>query len=357
MHTVVFRLCCAKMSKQLAILCLIINAGLTGVKGKCETEVEEATWAFVPGRDSSHFGILTVEECFSICSSHSECLGYTWRFDDVVGWCFEYALLEDLHACAGCFSGTVPSPVEGACAPSPENVIGVISTDSSNACSSACADTDGCLGYTWYDSSSAFPNFCFQYSDCSQVTPCEGCSSGILNCFASESSTTISPTTISSAVPTTLTTSQTTTTTTTASAPPPPECTNYRVMDESDRNEKFGIGELVCDQDIHNHRSPNWEGDGYYRMREPAGVRIPTQSPGEDHCGTWATGWIRDNGGAIDNMQVGDKVNVEACFHGDSNPCDFKNDITVTKCPGDYFVYYLVETPYCRARYCATMDP
>ena len=198
--------------RMMLTLLTYLNVGaavLTGVLAECQTSVQGGTWNYVPGRDSSHFPISTVEDCHELCSSHPECQGYTWRFDDVIGWCFEYKELEDLHACAGCYSGTVSVKVDGACASTPENLIGAVSAESVEKCYESCTKTSGCVGYTWYDQTSSFPYFCFQFSDCSTVTPCQGCSSGKPNCI-DQSFTTTPPST--SPKPTTTTPKPTTTT-------------------------------------------------------------------------------------------------------------------------------------------------
>ena len=88
---------------------------LQNVEGKCENLITSATWKFKAGRDVSHFGVETVEECAALCASNPECRGYTWRFDDVIGWCYKFAVLENIHECAGCQSGTIAEVLEGSC--------------------------------------------------------------------------------------------------------------------------------------------------------------------------------------------------------------------------------------------------
>ncbi len=295
-------------------------AVLTGVQADCLIRIQEVTWKFVPGRDSSHFGIPTVESCQELCSSHPECQGYTWRFDVILGYtCEEYQQLEDLHACPGCYSGTVPFAYDGACTLNNDNLVGLVFSESMEDCIQACSEADGCESFTWYDQSTSLPNFCFQFSDCSSVTPCQGCSSGELNCIA---------------IPT--------------------HCSNYLVMDDSTRNE-YSEGEAYyCDATIY-HTSPDWKGPGHYRLQAPAGIRIPTSSPNTGYCGTVATGWIKDEEGAIEQMEVGKEITVTACFHStDGDSCSYHNEITVTLCPGEYYVYYLPNAPSCDLRYCAS---
>ncbi len=306
---------------MLSILAILFEAAvLTGVQAECQTKIQEATWNFVPGRDSSHFSIPTVESCQELCSSHPLCKGYTWRFDDIVGWCFEFQELEDLHACAGCYSGTVPIAHDGACVFSPENLVGTVSSESLEDCYQSCTETDGCQGYTWYGQATSLPNICFQLTDCSSVIPCQGCSSGELRCIV------------------------------------PPQCQpgGYRVLDDPTRNEDHGY-EVYCDNDGISQASPDWQGEGYYRIQAPAGDKIPTSSPGAKHCGTRAPGWINDEEGAIEQMEVGQEKTVQVCFDaGSSDSCYYSTNIEVTFCPGNYYVYHLPNTPKCWLRYCAS---
>ncbi len=132
--------------------------------------------------------------------------------------------------------------------------------------------------------------------------------------------------------------------------PAPSQCHDYKILDDPTRNEDHGE-ENYCDNGYET--SPDWQGEAYYRVQAPAGDKIPTSSPGYDHCGTWASGWINDEDGAIDQMEEGQEISARVCFHADSDPCYYSNNITVTKCPGDFLVYHLVNTPGCYERYCA----
>ena len=56
-------------------------------------------------------------------------------------------------------------------------------------------------------------------------------------------------------------------------------------------------------------------------------------------------------------FQVGDEITVQVCFaDSPSNSCYYHNEVTVTKCPGDFYVYFLESTPQCDLRYCAASD-
>ena len=80
---------------------------------------------------------------------------------------------------------------------------------------------------------------------------------------------------------------------------------------------------------------------------------MPESSPGVYHCGTYIPGWL--NGHHPEEVCL--EVEMEACFDGGSSDNCYKStNITVTKCNGGYYVYHLVDTPYCHWRYCATNE-
>ena len=114
-------------------------------------------------------------------------------------------------------------------------------------------------------------------------------------------------------------------------------------------------GKLYCDK--HNLvgyssnvlRSPGWVGPAWYRFTMPAGTHIPESSPGLNHCGTYATGWLS----GVHPTTPGAKSNVKYCFTSSSNDCYYSTQGKVTNC-GSYFVYYLENAKGCADRYCAT---
>ena len=100
------------------------------------------------------------------------------------------------------------------------------------------------------------------------------------------------------------------------------------MLNEASRNENNDEFQYHSDKenDVGNpNPSPNWMGSGYYRLEEPAG-------------------WIKDDGGAIQKMQIGQEITLQGCFVWENDPCNHKNFITITRCPGDYYVYKLYET-------------
>ena len=121
-------------------------------------------------------------------------------------------------------------------------------------------------------------------------------------------------------------------------------------MNEANRNHKSNTtGSKNCDnQDVDWADPGDWKGDGWYRMMEPAGTKLPEQSPPNYHCGTYATGWLDGS----HPSQPGESVSRQVCLNRFTNPCLEKWDVTVTNCNG-YFVYYLPKVRDCPLRYCA----
>ena len=91
-------------------------------------------------------------------------------------------------------------------------------------------------------------------------------------------------------------------------------------------------------------RSSDWKGEAWYRISMPAGSRIPEQAPSTNSCGG-ASGWL--NG--THPTEILESVEAKFCF----NKCTSSNKGKITNC-GEYFVYYLEDTPSCARRYCAT---
>ncbi len=246
----------------------------------CNVTAEGKTWKFRQDRDEELFNITNSDGCLFACLENSQCVAYTWLSDVVIDTCYLFHEQEGLHDCsAQCLSGTAPVQFDGEYFNvSPENVVDLFSTNSSETCYKVCVEIEGCLGYTWYDETTQFPYYCFLYADSSSLAPCQGCSSGMVTCIGETPTTTTLPTT-----------------TTDVPTPGPPQCRNYYVLDEGDRNADYGFGVGYCDQEGHdNYTSPNWVGAGYYRIQEPAGIKIPNSSPGYKHCGTNGSGWIRN---------------------------------------------------------------
>ena len=76
--------------------------------------------------------------------------------------------------------------------------------------------------------------------------------------------------------------------------------------------------------------------------------QIPETIVEDSHCNTWATGWLNGTHPTV----LDEIVTKTVCFDWNGFPCYWQNEIQIRKC-GDYFLYYLPETPDCTARYCS----
>ena len=118
-------------------------------------------------------------------------------------------------------------------------------------------------------------------------------------------------------------------------------------MTDSSRNVDHEGSPYYCDKSGDSDQSPGWKGSNWYRFTSGAGVMMPESSPGEFHCGTKGSGWLQTTHPTNINVPKQAKV----CFHYKSNECRWSQNILVTNC-GDFYVYYLPDTPACNLRYC-----
>ena len=87
-------------------------------------------------------------------------------------------------------------------------------------------------------------------------------------------------------------------------------------------------------------------------MMQPAGTQIPEATPGYEHCGTGAAGWLY---GQHPTNLFQTSSNVGVCFDFDSgsyDDCYLETNINITNC-GQFYVYQLPDTPACNLRYCS----
>ena len=111
-----------------------------------------------------------------------------------------------------------------------------------------------------------------------------------------------------------------------------------------------------CDKSGDASVPVEWRGFGWYRFLPPAGTMMPLQSPGQNHCGTHASGWID----AQSNPNTpGEIVDRKVCFaffdfvQMSVDNCTWSTDIRVRNC-GTYLLYELPDTDGCHFRYCGT---
>ena len=125
-------------------------------------------------------------------------------------------------------------------------------------------------------------------------------------------------------------------------------------MNDSSRNVKHEGSPYYCDKSDSSNlpswadTSPGWKGSNWYRFTSDAGVMMPESSPGRRHCGTYNPGWLNTTHPTDSNVPK----QAEVCFHSSNgDECEYSQNIVVTNC-GDFYVYYLQETPNCDLRYC-----
>ena len=90
---------------------------------------------------------------------------------------------------------------------------------------------------------------------------------------------------------------------------------------------------------------------GWYKMEGPAGTKLPEEIIADQHCGTYATGWLNGD----HPTTLNEIVDREVCFsyqNGSQNPCPRKTQIQIINC-GDFYLYNLDDTPLCFLRYCS----
>ena len=139
---------------------------------------------------------------------------------------------------------------------------------------------------------------------------------------------------------------------------------NYMVLDDVTRNIDYGGGNY-CDK-AGRWESPDWHGSGWYRMKEPAGTRMPESDPGGDHCGTSASIWF--NG--THPTAIGETIQGISCASHFRGSCYAREFIKIKNC-GSFYLYYLpnsgtgssdahpspTDGSGCTRRYCSTTTP
>merc|ERR1719233_1691217 len=118
-----------------------------------------------------------------------------------------------------------------------------------------------------------------------------------------------------------------------------PECTSHNILNDATRRRTHGSGKYGDADSAGGHtKSPDWQGQGWYRIMEPAGTIITEQDPGKRHCGTTESGFIADGRGHP--SQVGETVDRKICYNSPDAACDEPKTIQITHC-GLFYVYEL----------------
>ena len=125
-------------------------------------------------------------------------------------------------------------------------------------------------------------------------------------------------------------------------------CDDYNVLNDSTRKTSFYSEESkdrTCDNiQIAQRLSPDWKGEGWYRVIEPAGTKLADTLLNDNHCGTVGARYVQGS----HPTNFGETVFTKACYR---KHCEQPQDIKIRNC-GKYFLYYLPETSSCWQGYC-----
>jgi len=265
--------------------------------------------------------IVDVWDCRQKCLLDTRCNGFTFYDGSAhpYPWvCFLFTSNEEEFECEGCESGGKTDCSCGSanlqCVKDEnDNLLDVFPSTSEMACKTLCQEFTDCEFYSWFNSSNPIGDECYLFSTCNQVVACSGCSTGPKQCEI--------------------------------------KCPDkYMIMDDSTRNVDYNDPNTnYCDWDGSSH-SPDWSTAGWYRMMQPAGTQLPEVSPGYQHCGTQAPGWLNSTS---HSPILGNQVVGKVCFdYGSSGICYRSTMIDIRSC-GGYYIYNFPAVQGCNLRYCS----
>lgn len=119
----------------------------------------------------------------------------------------------------------------------------------------------------------------------------------------------------------------------------PDECENHGLLDSADRSQGF-YDPFVSLTDA--GLSPGW-----YRFKDGAGFQMADQCVKLFHCGTHATGWLKNG----HPTQSEGAVAREVCFHWRDDCCYFRQQIMVRRCE-HFYIYKFPRMDISYLRYC-----
>lgn len=128
----------------------------------------------------------------------------------------------------------------------------------------------------------------------------------------------------------------------------PKECLDYKTLDDKTRSTTYGLktySDIRAASYYTSIRSPDWQGDNWYRFKEPAGTQLPSYYPGYGKCGTRYTAWSPT---ALPT-KLYEETDIKLYF----GPFSWQKywESKVINCDG-YYVYYLRNAYYMNSRYC-----
>ena len=113
---------------------------------------------------------------------------------------------------------------------------------------------------------------------------------------------------------------------------------NYQNLSDAERKHYVKQGEK-CDNNL----------NGWYRFQGAAGTKLVTTCPPMNRCDTSFPVWLSEDHPTVAEGTVPRKV----CIHKYDNCCYDWFDIQVKNC-SSYYIYKLLNLPYCPTRYCST---
>ena len=107
-------------------------------------------------------------------------------------------------------------------------------------------------------------------------------------------------------------------------------------------SETSGI-EIKSEYQLTGH--PVYTDFSHHRFTDGAGTKLATSLVKSKHCGTFATGYLKDGTSALPSSP-GDEVEATVCFYdGSSNPCYNPTAIKIKKCRN----FWMLQTTKCSA--------
>ena len=132
------------------------------------------------------------------------------------------------------------------------------------------------------------------------------------------------------------------------------ECAYYHTLDNPRRATTFVANNMTAKMDAYYKAyvdretiAPQWGGTGRYRFSGPfTRMAVKGEVSGNWHCGVQYHFYI-DDPNVHNNIKEGEmKTSVKICYvwatfpDGQTVYCSYPN-ITITRCPGNFFVYWL----------------
>ena len=119
-------------------------------------------------------------------------------------------------------------------------------------------------------------------------------------------------------------------------------CYHYKNISNADRKISYVTpdGSALCDTQLPS---------GWYRFVGAAGTKMPTTRVPAYRCGANWSGWLDSAHPTVEDGEVLRKV----CFSDRAIGCKGSMAIYVKNC-SSYYIYELVQPPFCSVRFCST---